>query len=580
MIFIPDMTFDVSFGIAVTDRMTVDSVLSSESEAPLQNKVIYAELEKKQDKGDYALKEDVGAVTKELKEAKEEQNGKNSVTDKRLTNLEKGLPSDRFLTDSESAYIKNVPPSALPYAEVSLIGGANKKSRNILSPSLITSIPAINASLNADGSVTVKNTNNYTLNYEFYLTGKLPAGEYTLSNFSGLPIRIDIVNTADPILVAVGDRASFEYDGKKYLRIFFSGQGAGEEHVIKVMLSHGSEAYPYEPYFAGLRSAKVTEIESMGVNLFDESQITHATTGAGVVSEAYGVVQDGVLIAKMGYHNYGIIWKPFAMNLGAGTYTISADCYISTGGAPNLRVVARLYNVKTQTHTSDTVISLSAFDKWERISAQITVTAASEYMLCVQGVGNADLGSNMDVRFKNVCVAKGNIAEYSPYKKKAFQIPKAVQALDGYGEGFDSNNFNSVEWSEDGKRVFNRRVKTVELDGSEEWYIAGGTFWTHINDSKKSQGTVLSSRYTCYIIDVLYVSVASTGVSTVDEFKAALRADPFYVTYIIDTPETVDMYELLTEDNFIEVEGNGTLTFKNEYGYAVPSEITYMLKEA
>ena len=579
MIFIPDMTFDVSFGIAVTDRMTVDSVLSSESEAPLQNKVIYAELEKKQDKGDYALKEDVGAVTKEIKGAKEEQNAKNSVTNKRLTNLEKGLPSDRFLTDSESAYIKSVPPLALPYAEISLIGGATKKSRNILSPSLITSIPAINASLNSDGSVTVKNTNNYTLNYEFYLTGKLPAGEYTLSNFSGLPIRIDIVNTADPILVAVGDRASFEYDGKKYLRIFFSGQGAGEEHVIKVMLSHGSEAYPYEPYFAGLRSVKVTEIESMGVNLFDESQITHATTGAGVVSEAYGVVQDGVLIAKMGYHNYGIIWEPFAKSLGAGTYTISADCYISTGGAPNLRVVARLYNVKTQTHTSDTVISLSAFDKWERISAQITVAEASEYMLCVQGVGNADLGSNMDVRFKNVCVAKGNIAEYSPYKKKAFQIPEAVQALDGYGEGFDSNNFNSVEWSEDGKRVFNRRVKTVELDGSEEWYITGGTFWTHINDSKKSQGAVLSSRYTCTIIDVLYVSVASTGVSTVDEFKAALTADPFYVTYIIDTPETVDVSELLTEDNFIDVEGNGTLTFKNEYEYEVPSEMTYMLKE-
>ena len=579
MIFIPDMTFDVSFGIAVTDRMTVDSVLSSESEAPLQNKVIYAELEKKQDTGDYALKEDVEAVTEELKNAKEEQNGKNSVTDKRLTNLEKGLPSDRFLTDSESAYIKNVPPLALPYAEVSLIGGATKKSRNILSPSLITSIPAINASLNADGSVTVKNTNNYTLNYEFYLTGKLPAGEYTLSNFSGLPIRIDIVNTTAPILVAVGDSASFEYDGKKYLRIFFSGQGAGEEHVIKVMLSHGSEAYPYEPYFAGLRSAKVTEIESMGVNLFDESQITHATNSAGMASEAYGVVQDGVLIAKIGLYSYGITWKPFAMSLGAGTYTVSADCYIPTGGAPNPNLSVRLFNTKTQTSISASGVSLSSFDKWERISAQITVTEPSEYMLSVQGAGNAEMHSDMDVRFKNICVAKGNIAEYSPYKKKVFQIPEAVQTLDGYGEGLDSNSFNSVEWSEDGKRVFNRRVKTIALDESEEWYIAGNTFWTHINDSKKSQGAVLSNRYTCTIIDVLYVSVASTGVSTVDEFKAALTADPLYVTYIIDTPETVDMSELLTEDSFIEVEGNGTLTFKNEYGYAVPSEMTYMLKE-
>lgn len=383
-----------------------------------------------------------------------------SRNDKRITNIEQGVPSEQFTTDSSVAYTKDVPSNALPYAEIEMVGGMTYK----------------------DGDT--------------------------------------------------------------------------------------------------LKSAKVAEIESMGVNLFDESQITHATNGAGVTSEAYGVVQDGVLIAKMGYHNYGIIWKPFAMNLGAGTYTISADCYISTGGAPNLRVVARLYNVKTQTHTSDTIISLSAFDKWERISAQITVAEASEYMLCVQGAGNADLGSNMDVRFKNICVAKGNIAEYSPYKKKAFQIPEAVQALDGYGEGLDSNSFNSVEWSEDGKRVFNRRVKTIALDGSEEWYIAGNTFWTHINDSKKPQGAVLSNRYSCEIWDVLYANASNTGVSTVDEFKAALRADPLYVVYILDTSEITDISDILPADNFIEVEGSGTVTMVNEHEYAVPSEITYMLKEA
>ena len=384
------------------------------------------------------------------------------ATDKRITNLEKGIPNEQFTTDSSVAYTKNVPSNALPYAEVEMFGGMTYK----------------------DGDT--------------------------------------------------------------------------------------------------LKSAIVAEMESIGANLFDESQITYATNSAGTVSEAYGVVQNGELIAKIGLYSYGIIWKPFAMSLGAGTHTVSADCYIPTGGAPNLNLSVRLFNTKTQTSISASGVSLSSFDKWERISAQITVTEPSEYMLSVQGAGNATLNSNMDVRFKNICVAKESTTEYSPYKKKAFQIPEAVQTLDGYGEGLDSNNFNSVEWSEDGRRLFNRCVKMLELNGSESWTkeTTGNTFWTPIYNFKASQGEVLSSRYSCSIWDVLYVNAASTGVSTVEEFKAVLKADPLYVVYILNAPEIIDISDILPADNFIGVEGNGSVTMVNEHKLAVPSEITYMLKEA
>ena len=188
----------------------------------------------------------------------------------------------------------------------------------------------------------------------------------------------------------------------------------------------------------------------------------------------------------------------------------------------------------------------------------------------------------MDVRFKNICVAKRDITEYSPYSKNSIYIPDGVKALDGYGEGVNELTYNFIEWREDGKRIFNRCVKMLELNGSESWTkeTTGNTFWTPIYNFKASQGKVLSSRYSCSIWDVLYVNVASTGVSTVDEFKAALRADPLCVVYILDTPETTDISDLLPADNFIGVESNGTVTMVNEHKYAVPSEITYMLKEA
>ena len=41
------------------------------------------------------------------------------------------------------------------------------------------------------------------------------------------------------------------------------------------------------------------------------------------------------------------------------------------------------------------------------------------------------------------------------------------------------------------------------------------------------------------------------------------------------TAEDID----ITDDNLIGVECGGTLTFENEYGYDVPSEVTYQIKE-
>ena len=50
--------------------------------------------------------------------------------------------------------------------------------------------------------------------------------------------------------------------------------------------------------------------------------------------------------------------------------------------------------------------------------------------------------------------------------------------------------------------------------------------------------------------------------------------------YELATPEVTDISDILPEDNYIGVEGGGTLTFKNEYEYDVPSEVTYQIKGA
>jgi hypothetical protein len=48
--------------------------------------------------------------------------------------------------------------------------------------------------------------------------------------------------------------------------------------------------------------------------------------------------------------------------------------------------------------------------------------------------------------------------------------------------------------------------------------------------------------------------------------------------YELAEPIITDISEFITEDNFIKVEGGGTLTFKNKYEFAVPNEVVYQIK--
>lgn len=48
----------------------------------------------------------------------------------------------------------------------------------------------------------------------------------------------------------------------------------------------------------------------------------------------------------------------------------------------------------------------------------------------------------------------------------------------------------------------------------------------------------------------------------------------------LDAVEVTDISDILPADNLIEVEGGGTITFENDHGHAVPSEVVYQMKGA
>ena len=66
---------------------------------------------------------------------------------------------------------------------------------------------------------------------------------------------------------------------------------------------------------------------------------------------------------------------------------------------------------------------------------------------------------------------------------------------------------------------------------------------------------------------------------TTTDFKTAMSG--IYAYYELATPQEIDISAYLTDDNLIEVEAGGTLTFPNsngdDYRIPVPSSETYMV---
>ena len=95
-------------------------------------------------------------------------------------------------------------------------------------------------------------------------------------------------------------------------------------------------------------------------------------------------------------------------------------------------------------------------------------------------------------------------------------------------------------------------------------------------DRTKLTSNMMIAPFNSYQNNVAVRNDAYTDAST---FTTAMNG--VYLYYELATPVEVDISEYLTDDNLINVEAGGTLTFPNsngdDYQIPVPSEETYMV---
>ena len=171
---------------------------------------------------------------------------------------------------------------------------------------------------------------------------------------------------------------------------------------------------------------------------------------------------------------------------------------------------------------------------------------------------------------------------------ETYSIPNEIQALTGYGWGVNDTCYNYIDFE---NKKFIQKVARVDLGSLDYGTSYGASLFNFLlSDVKGLTINLLNVIYTptndwtTFTNNDLMAYISSGGMlilhnnsyTTAEAFKTAMSG--VYLYYELETPIETDISEYL-DDNSIEVEAGGTLTFTNTYNQAVPSDIDYLVKE-
>jgi hypothetical protein len=311
-----------------------------------------------------------------------------------------------------------------------------------------------------------------------------------------------------------------------------------------------------------LKDAKPTSIESRGANIWDGRWETGGiVTSTGIPNGDTSVTRCVDYLSALENTVYYICKEP--------SYKVRTYYYDSTKNF----ISATYIDSNKNNHTTPPGIR---FIKFQTIGWMMTEAESIKFCISI---------SNPET--------DGKYFRYGVID--TLEIPEAVQALDGYGEGVNESVYNYIDWK---KKQFVKRVKKVVFDGSADENITIVTRRTKFTLFKfgisggYNYSPAITNRDIPYKIafdandahfyvnesEVLF-ALSNSIATDVATLKTYLASNPIEVIYELATPEITDISHLITSDNFIKVEGGGTITVVNEYGFSVPSEIVYQIKE-
>ena len=493
--------------------------------------------------------------------------------------------------DSTTAYTKAIPTSAnlFKYAAIRNFGGRSIAWNQLCDNSAATqTISGVTFTNNSDGSWSVNGTNTSDDIYFKVMTSNVskvsghkyivhgcPIGGsastyslYFLDNDFGNGKIVTTANS-DPAGVYIFVHAGATVSNLKFvpqLTDLTLAFGAGNEPAT---VADFLAIFPNDiPAFnAGeIKSAGVNKIVSRGRNLFDADTFFNGVSGWD--GEKYvGSVSP--------LREMGSLYTGFK----TGTrYAFSVTA--KNVSASNPRFVVN--------YTDGTHVSAGVFT-----NPETTLTYVSEAGKTVESI-TTDYSAAGDVDVKNIQIEEGSTATaYAPYFETEKSIPSSILALPGYGWSAGTAK-NWVDWE---NKIYHQEVGQVDLS-ELTWNYVDSYFAANLDPAVcKNRGQLLNAKYmytsaaygasanmTAFIGNgqvqpILYIK--DEAYSDATAFKNSLTADTSVLYVELVTPIETDISALL-DDNTIEVESGGSLTFENtngdSYRIPVPSSVVTMEK--
>jgi hypothetical protein len=516
------------------------------------------------------------------------------MLEKRVVNLEQGITPDPYHEDSAVAFAKTVPSKALPYAQIGAVGGMTYKVKEP-NPAVRFEFDCEEGEFGAYTGLTYNATEKtVTLDtslipdYVEYKT-VIPSVHMFTEIFHGVGLELGKTytigySTNNPSNYMCPDGTFvFTEDIANDIVSFYAPEG-GIATFTDIVLVEGTTA---DTEVDVLHDTKVTAIESRGKNLLkvppvgsqhvieqNAESVTVACGNANGYQTGFSLVLPAWLIGK--------------------TVTISGSWKASANNNGGIRVLWR--NGK-QNLREAIGLTTSGGSKTATLTKPDNADGLNLYVYSNIS-GTAVAGDT--VTYTDVQLELGDTATpFTPYREPiTFPIPAEVQALDGYGWGISADVYNGVEWDENGKATFVKRVERKVFDGTESWWNnttdAGFYVARELADVSPTNKKVIASRMTSgapssvgtpcvYFSDVSIVIFPGNLATTAAEWKAKLAEwaaefNPLTVYYELAEPVVTDISHLVSADNFIGVEPGGTITVQNERGDAAPSTVVYQLK--
>ena len=342
----------------------------------------------------------------------------------------------------------------------------------------------------------------------------------------------------------------------------------------------------YEPYFEGLRSAKVTSLKSEGANLIPFPYFKMSEEKYGITYTAND--DGGITISGTATETYSFQFAKDLKISDNATVTLSGGVLASSTTDKIIVTARKLLADGTRSNFLDS-------PKGDN-PTETGYLAEGESIYTIQTYIPA--GSTVNATIYPMLNYGTEAAPYAPYKSEPLDtltIPEAVQSLDGYGLGVNSEYFNYIDYS---RKVFVQRVRAVDMGTLTYQYRVSNNrhiFRVGLNgiqgqispnipiNAIAADYNAVSCNATWANRDMAYgndpigyqiVEIVDNRYTDIETFKSAVTGK--MLVYALAEPIETDISGILPTSGFLKVEGGGAVTFENEYGYSVPSDIMYV----